>query len=162
MTLKELACAYHFHDCTILAPFKQEGNDITVAVELAKHLQYDELKQAYGAALCDRGTHLVVIVKMLNCTQIKAVVETYAADGCVSEKTKPLKRSEVALSAFDWTLDDRSLDVDETIADGLYAHFGRDETCGHIGFLAQSAVVLREECMDEASFDALYDEWCEA
>ena len=161
MTLKELARTYHFHDCTVLAPFKQEGNDITFAVDLAKHLQYDELKQAYGAAIGDRDRHLVVIVKMLRCTQIKAVIETYDADGCVSRSTQPLKRSEVSLSDFDWALDDRSLDVDGTIADGLYAHFSKGDTYGHISFLAEEAVVLREECLGDADFGLLYDEWCE-
>ena len=51
MTLTQLEYTYNFHDSDVFTPFETNGDSIIVVFNLAKHLQYDELKSHYGNSL---------------------------------------------------------------------------------------------------------------
>ena len=51
MTLTQLEYIYNFHDCDVFTPFEINGDFVTVTFDLAKHLQYDDLKARYGDSL---------------------------------------------------------------------------------------------------------------
>ena len=70
MTLTQLEYIYNFHDCDVFTPFEINGDFVTVTFDLAKHLQYDDLKARYGDSLKNKEYNLIVRVKFSNCLNL--------------------------------------------------------------------------------------------
>ena len=111
MTLKELEYAYNFHDCYVFTPFEINEDCVTVTFDLAKHLQYDELKSRYGNSLNNKANNLIVKVKFSNCLDLQVSEWNH----CTSNTKKQKKQNErtITIEDFDADSDFISLSISE-------------------------------------------------
>lgn len=77
MTLSELSRIYNFHDCDVFIPFDVNQDSITVTFDLAKHMQYGELKARYSEYIKNADFHLLATVKFSNCSNVRASEWTF-------------------------------------------------------------------------------------
>ena len=157
MTLSALEYIYNFHDCDMLPPIKREGDNMIVAFSLAKHLQYDELKEKYRDILRDREYEIVVSVCFENCTELQACEERYPDKKELFKKRGSLTKKEILFSEFDWNLDFLSVTMAQDEENKIAFSFANATKNAYINFCMSDVVVLKEEIVDQATYEAMLD-----
>lgn len=110
MTLSQLECTYNFHDCDVFTPFEINSDSITVIFDLAKHLQYDDLKSRYGDLLKNKEYNLILRAKFSNCLNLSVREWQYRISKATKKEEKCNERA-MAIEEFDSDADFISLAV---------------------------------------------------
>lgn len=155
MTLDKLLRTYNFHDCYVIPPFKQQGNDITVVFGLAKHLQHGDIRSKTDPLYADSKHDLIVRIRFLGCTGIRAIEWNYPGGSAGSSENARKNEKITTIDQFDWKTDFDSVCMSEE--KGIIFVFRDLQRCvGEITFLCGDVVVEAEELLDEAESDALW------
>ncbi len=164
MTVSDLSYNYEFHDCTMFYPeFKQNGDTITCSFELAKFLQFPEIKRKYGEKLDDKNTALVLTVEFLKCSDIDVEEEVTVCNGKANRHTKHpnCERKKTTLADYDKNIDFLSLslcnDGDERRVSATFFNFSNK--CVYVQFHAEEVNVLYEDCVDKDTCEKLWNDW---
>ena len=156
MTLHQLECIYNFHDCDLFTPFEINGNSVTVIFDLAKHLQYDDLKARYGDSLKNKECNLIVRVKFSNCLNLSAREWQYRASKSTKKEEKCNEKT-IPIEQFDTDMDFISL----AILDGNEIHFpfekcGKSKKYSEIRFVCHNVEVIEEKIYSASEYDKLW------
>lgn len=157
MTLDKLLRTYNFHDCYVIPPFKQQGNDITVVFGLAKHLQHGDIRSKTGSLYADAEHELIVKIRFLKCTDVRAVEWSYQGNGAGKANLRQNEKM-TTIEQFDWKPDFNTVCMSEE--KGVFFVF--DDSQGHAGkisFLCREVTVEAEDMLDEAESDALWGDF---
>ncbi len=153
MTLDELISEYNFHDCDIPFPIEQINCDVYVTFDLAKHLRYGAVKERYQSMIADKRYSVLVSAKFSDCKEIN-VCEVLPKR---SHEDKSVKR-ELTIDSFDWNLDFVSVKMD-TYKNEVSAYFQRgNKKDAYISFCSNQVEILKEICVDQETYDRLFDE----
>ena len=159
MTLQQLEYIYNFHDCDVFTPFEFVGDSVTVTFDLAKHLQYDDLKSRYGALLQIKENALIATVKFSNCLELQ--VKEW--DCCYSKSTKKTKKCNertISPELFDSDMDFISLAISgENKIVFSFVKYGNPDKLSNIQFICQDIDIMEEKLYTASEYDKLCEKY---
>lgn len=157
MTLKQLEYAYHFHDCDVFTPFEINEDCITVTFDLAKHLQYDELKSRYGDLLQIKDNNLIVKVRFSNCLNLQVTEWEYRISKTTKREEKYNEKT-ILPQQFDSDMDFISLAVlDENKICFTFEKYGKPQKFSKIQFICQDIDIIEEKIYTASEYDTLWE-----
>ena len=155
MTLTQLEYTYNFHDSDVFTPFETNGDSIIVVFNLAKHLQYDELKSRYGNSLNNKANNLIVKVKFSNCLDLQVSEWNH----CTSNTKNQKKQNERTITIEDFDADSDFISLSISEEDKISFRFEKLEKNGkliklsEIKFVCQNIEILEESLLDSFEYD---------
>lgn len=158
MTLEQLEHTYNFHDCDVFTPFEINDDYIVVTFDLAKHLQYDDLKSRQGKLLQDKDYYLIAKVKFSDYSNLSVSERTNPA----SKATKKGGENEKTLSIeqFNSDVDFISLAVlGENKICFTFEKCNKSKKIIRIQFVCGNIEVLEEALLDAYEYDKLEDDF---
>lgn len=142
MTLTELELLYNFHDCDVSIPFSVIQDNIILTFELAKHMQYHDFKAKHIDLIENDDYALLVTIKFLNCTSIKASEWFY--DYSNGERPKRLNEKNIIPEQVDQEMLLYTCSMSDK--DGAYLLFTKDPDKGtEITFFCEEAEIVEEK-----------------
>ena len=142
MTLTELFCLYNFHDSDVEIPFAINKNDIIITFYLAKHLQSKNFKIKNDKFITNKDYDLLITVKFLDCTNIKA--SEWEFDYSKGSKPKRLNEKNITIEQIDSEMFLYTCSMSNE--DGVYLFFTRDTIKGsETTFLCAGVEIVEEK-----------------
>ena len=159
MTLKQLAQLYNFHDCYVFTPFEIDGESVTVTFDLAKHLQYDDLKARYGDMLQKKECHLIVRVKFSDCLNFQICELTPHFTGAKKQSFTSDARI-ISMEQFDTQADFISVSLaDSDSICFVFESIDSFKKIIEIQFESEQIEVLEEGVLDAVEFVKLWKQF---
>lgn len=157
MTLDQLEHLYNFHDCDVFTPFEINGDSVIVAFDLAKHLQYDDLKSRYGDLLHHKDNHLIMKAKFSHCSALQVSEWQYRTSKATDRKEKCNEHT-ISAEQLDPNADFISLAVlSENKICFTFEKHGNPKKYSEVQFVCQTVDILEERIYTDSEYDMLYE-----
>jgi hypothetical protein len=159
MTLEQLEYKYNFHDCDVFTPFEINGDSITVTFDLAKHLQYDDLKFRHGDLLQSKDSYLIVRVKFSDCLNLRVSEWEYRTSKTTKKEEKHNEKT-ISIEQFDSNMDFISLTtLGENKICFAFEKYGKPEKFSEIQFVCQNIDIIEEKIFTASEHDELWEKF---
>ena len=159
MTLTQLEYIYNFHDCDVFTPFEINGDFVTVTFDLAKHLQYDDLKARYGDSLKNKEYNLIVRVKFSNCLNLSAREWQYRTSKTTKKEQKCNEKT-IPIEQFDTDMDFISLAIlDKNKICFTFEKNSKPQKLSEIQFVCQDIDIIEEKILTASEYNELWQKF---
>lgn len=156
MTLDKLLYTYNFHDCYVITPFTVRGDSVTVVFDLAKHLQYSDIKSKRDPLYADKKHNLIIKIKFCECTSVKATIRNCKSADSKQPESLCESKEKFDIIQLDAQFDFNSVCISEE-GRVFFVFDGPHDQVGEISFSCKEATIEYESLLGESECDALWE-----